>query len=414
MERKKLTDKKQIGKLFALCFFAYFSTYLGRLNYSASLAEMVRTEGFTRGMAGLIGTGFFCTYGIGQLASGFLGDRLSGKWMVFGGLFVSGCMNGIMGCLHTTQMMTAAWCLNGMAQAFIWSPMLQVICDLLDADARTGFCLYINFSVPLGTVSSYGLSALMIGQSGWRAAFYAPCIMLLAMACIWLAGIRRFDTAPEKKAWGRSPAERNMPAGKEHIFLPSGLLFLTAALCVQGALKDGITVWIPTYLEETHNIGSMAAILGTMIIPLCNLAGVFMASLVNRSLGRNEVLTASVFFGTCGMALVVLLCWGRLSAALALGMLAVATTSMTSVNTMLISVLPARFGELGKASSVSGILNSCVYAGCAVSTYGIGALSEAMGWNKTIFLWIAGAFAALGLCLLISRRWKVYVSRTLL
>ena len=188
---------------------------------------------------------------------------------------------------------------------------------------------------------------------------------------------------------------------------------MTVALCIQGALKDGVTAWIPAYLQETHNIGSTASLLGTMVIPICNLLGVSLASFVDRRLAGNEVLSASVFFGTCGTALAVLLCWGERSVALALGMLALATTSMMAVNTLLIAVLPSRFGRLGKASEVSGILNSCVYAGCALSTYGIGALSEARGWNVTILLWSAGAFAALGICLGISGRWKAYTGKTL-
>lgn len=433
MEQRKLTDRKKIRLLFTLCFLTYFSTYLGRLNYSASLAEMIRTEGFSRGMAGLIGTGFFCTYGIGQLVSGFLGDRLNAKWMVFGGLLVSGTMNCIIGFLHTTPAMTAVWCLNGMAQAFIWSPLLHIMCELLDSQTRVKFCLSINYSVPLGTVTSYGLSAVMIGRLGWRAAFWLPGMLVTAMAVFWLAGMRRFYTALQRAGCGeilkeqtdcgeglkvqpdRREGEKEQPRNisMDKIFLSSGLLFLTVALCIQGALKDGVTAWIPAYLQETHNIGSTASLLGTMVIPICNLLGVSLASFVDRRLAGNEVLSASVFFGTCGTALAVLLCWGERSVALALGMLALATTSMMAVNTLLIAVLPSRFGRLGKASEVSGILNSCVYAGCALSTYGIGALSEARGWNVTILLWSAGAFAALGICLGISGRWKAYTGKTL-
>lgn len=407
MEGKKLTDQNKIIKLFVLCFLAYFSTYLGRLNYSASLAEIIRMEGFSKGLVGLIGTGFFCTYGLGQLVSGFLGDRLNAKWLVFWGLLISGCMNCMMGFLHTIQAMTIVWCFNGVAQSFIWSPILHIICELLDIQTRIRFCLYINFSVPMGTITSYGLSAIMIEKSGWRAAFIIPGIFVIFMAFLWLMSMRYFIV--KRKAGKTVHIKLFKHDRRDKIFVPSGLLFLFVALCIQGALKDGVTAWIPSYLQEIHNISSATSILGTMVVPMCNLLGVLMASFIWRKFQENEVLAASVFFGACGLALIILRCFGKNSLVVSIGMLALSTTFMMVVNTLLIAVLPSRFGSIGKASMVSGILNSCVYIGCALSTYGIGALSETVGWDVTILMWSVGAFLALGVCIGISKRWKTYI-----
>ena len=79
--------------LFWLCWIVYFSTYIGRLNYSASLTEIITSEGFSKGQAGMIGTAFFLPMEQGQFVSGFLGDHLAPKKMVFTGLLVSGLCN---------------------------------------------------------------------------------------------------------------------------------------------------------------------------------------------------------------------------------------------------------------------------------------------------------------------------------
>lgn len=417
-EGKALTDRKQILWFFALCFLAYYSTYLGRLNYAATLAEMLREEGMGKGQAGMIGTAFFVSYGAGQLISGFLGERRNCKRLVFSGLFVSAGMNLLMGCLKEPGAMMAVWCINGLAQSMVWSPMLHIICELLDTGTRTRFCMYINYSVPLGTVSSYGLSALLTGTLGWRAAFFIPAVLVGIMAALWLFGMNGLGYEGKKgrimaEEAGRQDRQAAGEVSGGKLFLSSGLVFLVLALCMQGALKDGITTWIPVYLEENHHMGSIAAILSTMVIPLCNLLGVSLAALAEKRTGENEVLSASVFFGVCACSLAALLFGGKGSKALALGMLAVATTSMMSVNALLISVLPSRFGKMGKASEVSGILNSCVYLGCAVSTYGIGVVSERMGWDFTVFLWTAGAILAGGICIGVSRIWKSYVKKRL-
>ena len=51
------------------------------------------------------------------------------------------------------------------------------------------------------------------------------------------------------------------------------MIVLLAALFVQGALKDGVTTWIPVYIQETYGISPILAVAGTRVIPLCNLFG---------------------------------------------------------------------------------------------------------------------------------------------
>ena len=125
-EEKIYLKGKQAAWLFGLCFLVYFSTYLGRLNYSASLAEMIRVENMDKGAAGLIGTLFFLSYGMGQLVSGFLGDYLDGRKMIGTGLFVAALCNLTMSRMSSPVIMAAIWCVNGFGQSLIWSPLLSV------------------------------------------------------------------------------------------------------------------------------------------------------------------------------------------------------------------------------------------------------------------------------------------------
>lgn len=315
-KEKKLTDKSKIRYFFILCFLAYFATYLGRLNYAASLAEMIREQGMAKGRAGLIGTAFFISYGVGQLFAGFLGERRNCKRLVFAGLFVSAAMNLLMGCLKGPGGMMLAWCVNGLAQSMIWSPMLHIICELLDTKARTKFCMYINYSVPLGTVCSYGLSAVLIANFGWRFSFFVPAVLVGGTAVLWLSGLNRLNYTGKGGSGAAEKGEQQKPqAGMEkssvNLFVSSGLVFLILALCMQGALKDGITTWIPVYLEETHKMGAITAILTTMVIPVCNLLGVSLAVLAEKITGENETLSASIFFGVCACALAALFLGGE-------------------------------------------------------------------------------------------------------
>ena len=400
--------------LFWLCWIAYFSTYIGRLNYSASLTGIILSEGFSKGQAGMIGTAFFFAYGAGQFVSGFLGDRLAPKKMVFTGLMVSCLCNLAMAGAKSSGLMTAVWCVNGLFQAFIWSPMIRLMYEYYKTETRMKACVSLNSSVPLGTMAAYGLTALVIWLSGWRTMFVLAGAALIGTSLFWITGMKRVERyAAESGKMAEIPSGETGGSAKaavnwKSLLIQSGFLFLMMALFVQGALKDGVTTWVPTYISETYGLSAILAITSTMVIPVFNLLGVYLASFANLHWFRNEVRTAGAFFVVSAAAILVLRLASGRSMAVSFLMLALATTAMMAVNTMLIAVLPSYFGVIGRASSVSGLLNSSVYAGGAVSTYGIGALSVALGWNATIVIWFLMAVVAAVICFLTVRKWIAY------
>ena len=94
----KITGLRRQHLFFALCWTAYFSTYIGRLNFTASLAAISAAAGFSQSELGLVSSGFFVGYGIFQLVWGFAGDRLDPVRMVFSGVLCSGLLNLAMAC----------------------------------------------------------------------------------------------------------------------------------------------------------------------------------------------------------------------------------------------------------------------------------------------------------------------------
>ena len=400
--------------LFWLCWIAYFSTYIGRLNYSASLTGIILSEGFSKGQAGMIGTAFFFAYGAGQFVSGFLGDRLAPKKMVFTGLMVSGLCNLAMAGAKSSGLMTAVWCVNGLFQAFIWSPMIRLMYEYYKTETRMKACVSLNSSVPIGTMAAYGLTALVIWLSGWRTMFVLAGAALIGTSLFWITGMKQVERyAAESGKMAEMPSGETGGSAKaavnwKSLLIQSRFLFLMMALFVQGALKDGVTTWVPTYISETYGLSAILAITSTMVIPVFNLLGVYLASFANLHWFRNEVRTAGAFFVVSAAAILVLRLSSGRSMAVSFLMLALATTAMMAVNTMLIAVLPSYFGVIGRASSVSGLLNSSVYAGGAVSTYGIGALSVALGWNATIVIWFLMAAVSAVICFLTVRKWIAY------
>lgn len=404
-----LAEVQQSTVLFWACWAAYFSTYLGRLNFSASLSEIIVSEGFAKSAAGLIGTLFFLSYGAGQLLSGFLGDKLSPRMFVFTGLVGSGACNLLMAVSHTATLMAGVWCVNGLFQSFVWSPMLRLLVEHTEPEKRMKACLYMNYTVPAGTLAAYGLAALLLRFSSWRATFLLGAGVVLCAAAFWWFIVGPIEKQPPMSALtpaGTAAGGGSASLGK--ILLESGMLVFMLVLLVQGALKDGITTWVPTYIGETFGLSSVLSVAGTMILPLFNLLGVYAASFVNERMLRNEVTTAGAFFLLCAVSLLVLRIFSGAHALLSFLLLGLATTAMMAVNTMMVAVLPTYFSGVGRTSTVSGLLNSAVYTGCAISTYGFGAAAAAFGWSRTISLWCVCSLLGAAGCIAGFGLWKRY------
>lgn len=398
--------------LFFLCWISYVTTYLGRLNYAACLVEIVNTEGWSKGQAGLIATGFFATYGLGQIVNGYIGDKLSPKIMVGAGLGLSGLVNLIFPFMHNVPMSILLWCVNGFVQSMIWSPLVRLLSEWLPAEKRLKACVNMNATVPVGTLAVYGMSALLVFLGNWRWVFYTSGILLLVMATVWVKGIgtieKNLEPAEEIK-----PVRAKSQEPVEHkslwkLAIASAMPLCCIALFMQGMLKDGVTTWIPTFLEENFGLTAAAAILSTTIVPIINLGGVYFASFMNAKVFKNEVLTAFTFFTTGLLALLLLTFAPIHSAALSLLLLATTTTFMMGINTLFASMMPSYFVRYGVCSTVTGILNAAAYSGSAVSSYGNGEIVERFGWNAIMYCWCIAAVVGVVACILAAGQWKKF------
>ncbi len=88
--------KQKATALTVICFLAYAVSYLGRLNYSAAMPEMLAEELITRTQGGTIATIYFMCYGVGQLINGSLADRCDPVRQVTIGMLLSALIFGML------------------------------------------------------------------------------------------------------------------------------------------------------------------------------------------------------------------------------------------------------------------------------------------------------------------------------
>ena len=404
---KKITDVRMTTLLFVLCWIAYFTSYLGRLNYSSAMTVMIKETVLSKSQAGFISMTYFFAYGIGQLLNGFLGDKVNPRKMIFLGLSISGAANLIMGCFADFGIMAAVWCINGYAQAMIWPPIIRIFAEMLEEKTKLRFCINIISTQALGTLASYLLSAAVIYLNGWKGVFFAAAALLIAAALLWDIKFRKIEkysiefgiedgTEDEIKSGSRKENQVLFLS----ILTGSGILVILIPVIVHGVLKDGVTSWVPTYISETFFTSPALSILVTTVLPVINLTGAYAAQYLYRKWKKQETKTAACFFLAATVSLLCLWLFGSKSLLLTVILLSVITASMMAVNTIFVNLLPLRFERAGRVSTVSGFLNSMAYLGCAISTFTIGILVQNNGWENTILSWLVITFLALIICIL--------------
>ncbi len=385
VERKYIRSDK-VGFLFFICFFAYFSTYIGRNSFSAVLAQILESEGFAKSTLGLVSTGFFVCYGAGQLVSGAVGDHVPPQWMVFIGVLGSAVINCIMAFMSSPAVMLPVWCVNGVFQSMTWSPILRIVSEHMPPKQRHDACVKLAYTYPAGVLVTYGVVALLLKVFDWQSAFLFASLTMVVAALTWILGIRHAETfyeTTDEVVEVKSDAAKPAAPGKVNLlaFLPL-LGLLSGALIVQGALRDGIMNWVPTSLNSTFSLGVSFSTFCTMALPVLNLVGVEVANQLIRRFHMTEMQGSLILFCVASVSALVITLLPGSSFIITLICFALLTACMTGINMILVSLVPTYFLKWNRVAFISGLLNSMVYVGSSIATYGLGALADSMGWGS--------------------------------
>jgi OPA family glycerol-3-phosphate transporter-like MFS transporter len=171
-------------------------------------------------------------------------------------------------------------------------------------------------------------------------------------------------------------------------------------------LRDGVTTWLPSYIQQTYQWGTASSILTAVILPIFSIISFQFAARLYRSVLRNPMLCAGAFFALGGVFAGVLYAVTGQNAFMSVLSAAILTGAMHGVNLMLITMVPPFFKRWGLTGTASGVLNSCTYIGSAVFTYGVAALSAALGWKITVLIWLGIALLGASVCFLCIRSFK--------
>ena len=284
----RLASAGQGRRLFLLSWVAYAAAYVGRYNYSAVMSAITAEGTLTLSAAGAVSTGYFVCYAAGQILCGILSQKASPFGMIPLGLVLSAGCNFGMG-VAPAGAMPLLWAANGLFQAMVWPPIVRLFAECMPFEQQDSACVSINSTTPAGTLGAYALSAAALALAGWRMAFWACGVLMLAAAVLWTVGsapLRRAAGSASAKAAPEGPAARKAEPGAARRMLPAlfaaGLVWLVVPAMLHGGLKDGVTSWAPSMIQSNFGASPAFSAAVSMVLPLVNLTGAYLAGWLDR------------------------------------------------------------------------------------------------------------------------------------
>ena len=393
-------------------------SYMTRINYGAVIAEMVESTGFTKSVLSMAVTGGFITYAAGQIFCGIIGDRLSPKFMITFGLLLTASMNLLIPFQTSPYAMLVIWCFNGIGQAFMWPPIVRVASTVFSESEYKKAIMWISWGASFGTIAVYLMSPLLIALSGWKLVFIVSASLAFLMVLLWLLFFKEKEikvkleenSLKKRHELSSKLSESNAKAARKLLFQPA-MIAIFFAIIFHGALRDSVMTWMPSFINETYHLGTKMSILTGVIIPVFSMVIVAAATWYSEKKSPNPAFAGGLFFSLSVIATTLLIFTIGKIAPLSIFGSAVVSGSMHGVNFFLVSIVPMMFARYGRASTVSGLLNASAYLGSAVSTYGIAAVTENVGWGSTVYIWLL--FAAVGtiLCFVAAKPFEKRMKR---
>ncbi|MBO5859164.1 MAG: MFS transporter [Clostridia bacterium] len=386
----KLKNKE--SRIIFICWLAYTAAYIGRLNFSASNVAIIEALGATKPDAGLVSSFFFFAYGAGQLVNGILSKRYNAKYMIFGALIVSAVLNLLMPFCPDMSVMKYIWLFNGMAQSVLWSTLIKTLSDFVSDKRLPSAILAMSTTVAIGTLLSYGISAFFVRFGIWQAVFYAASVILLISAFVWLF---LFGPSEKKIPEAEKVKTDKIKMNRTIIF---ALILTAIAGIANGFIKDGITTWVPSVLYEEFNLSQSFSILLTLFLPMVSTLGATIAKKTHERIQSHATMNM-IFY-----AVSAILCAGVLLSlkikslpAIMICFIGVAC-GMAMINNVITSMFALDYRKSLNAGFAAGLLNTFCYVGSTTTTYTLGAVSQAKGWNAVFIIMLIVCIAAAVIC----------------
>lgn len=388
-----IEQKKKNGRLIALCWLVYVSTYLTKYSYNANINRIMPFFNVNHAEAGLVSTFFFFSYGAGQIIHGILSKHYNSRYLVSCALAVSAIINIVVRLLTVFYPIKYLWILNGFTLSLIWPLIVRTLAENLETKDFDKAIVIIGTTTPVGLILTYGLSSLYIKIASFNVIFTTGFIVSSLVSVVWLIFYPAFTNhdSSEKTA---APSEKSSTVQEgESVLTPKNLVVYICVLSVMSAVssvvRDGIGVWFPSVLIEKFNFDESVSVVTSLVIPLFGILGNFIGVACNKRvkdfilfgvifMAATAAFVAVAYVGVACVSVVLLFIGSGFSSCLLYGF-----------GNIMTGKVPMSVPDKKSSGFYAGVMNGAAYVGSTISTYGLGLIADKSGWNGTFLSLVA-------------------------
>ena len=294
-------------KVFLGIYLGYAAYYLVRKNLSFAGADMIDLGYIDKSGLGDAMAGMPIAYAVSKFLMGSLSDRSDARKFMTIGLIISAFVMIIAGVIPytqnfgtTTAILFGLTCLTGWFSGMGWPPCGRIMSQWFSTNERSFKMSVWNTAHNIGSsalawLATIGGGSLLVAlgfnaSEGWREAFIVPSIVALGVAglCWWFirdtpesCGLPPIDKYRNdySGAKAKKGEETKIPFKTlfvDYILKNKILWLIGVANILVYLVRNGISDWLPIYLQNVHGIAKavskdlyayhmLAAIPGTLV-----------------------------------------------------------------------------------------------------------------------------------------------------
>lgn len=394
--------------------FCYLFYYTGRQNFGWAIKGLREDLHLSNTEIGWIsGTALLC-YGLGQLVSGHLGDRLGGRRMTALGALLSCGLNWVASFAGGFWTLVVPWALNNAAQSMGYAPASRLISNWWGPRERGRAYGIFNFAAGFSSVVTFATAILVLGWLPWVWVFRLPVLLMPLGALVFFLLVRdrpeelgfRGPSAGAAGGPADAPAEPHPSIGQSYRRILANRRFLVASLGFgfNNWGRLALLVWAPGHFLGARWKEDPGAAWIALALPLGMALGALAAGYAaDRLFGADRPRLIALALVLAGGATLAMFFAPREQPALGLLLLFLAGFFIFgSISTF--SVLAVEVVGREAVGAGTGFMNAVGYGTAALGDLVIGVTLDATGRTESVFLVSAVACLLGALCALASRR----------
>lgn len=243
-----MSQSRYKWELLALLSCAFFFHQADRALFSVVLIPIQKELGLTDGQMGEIGSWMFATLAVMVPLAGFLGDRLSRKWIItFSLLFwscatsVTGLATGLLGLILFRSVAT------GGGESF-YAPSAYALLASHHKTTRSIALSVHQAALYLGLMCSGYLAGMVEAAWGWRSVFYLFGGGGVLLGLIFIFRLK--DTPAAEPTAARLPDKPKVWESVRVLVRTPSVLLTTLGFCAVVFVNNAYVFWAPSFVME--------------------------------------------------------------------------------------------------------------------------------------------------------------------